>query len=474
MLNFALSESRAPRIQCLPLDVVTSLDGEDACRLADSAGVHLDDWQRYAIHTMLARRSDGKWAAYEHATTVPRQNGKGEIILVRQLAGLYLLEEDLVISSAHEFKTANESFLRLVGVIEDTPHLKAEVRSIRYANGEQGVELRSGQRLKFVARSKGSGRGMTADCVILDEAYSLGSDQVSALLYTLSARPNAQLIYASSAAMVTSTQLLKLRKRAIDNERGRLAYLEWSADPKDDFSSPDTWRKANPALGIRIDLDTVEAEFHTADTQSFARERLGIPDDEDGTGSAIPLDVWQRLADPDSEIDGRLSIALEVSPEREWASFGAAGFRRDGLLHGEVVDRRPGTGWVVKRGAELALRWSTPLVVQSGSPAEAFVSELRAAGVEVDVVPAKQLAAGCGQLVDACANDQFRHLGQPSLLAALTGAHRRQSGDVWLWSRTASAVDITPLVAVTLALSAARVPVAAAHSADVFVSLDDF
>ena len=207
---------------------------------------------------------------------------------------------------------------------------------------------------------------------------------------------------------------------------------------------------------------------------SFARERLSIPDDEDGTGSAIPLDVWQRLADPDSEIDGRLSIALEVSPEREWASFGVGGFRRDGLLHGEVVDRRPGTGWVVKRGAELALRWSTPIVVQSGSPAEAFVSELRAAGVEVDVVPAKQLAAGCGQLVDACLNDQFRHLGQPSLLAALTGAHRRQSGDVWLWSRTASAVDITPLVAVTLALSAARVPVATAHTSDVFVSLDDF
>ena len=102
------------------------------------------------------------------------------------------------------------------------------------------------------------------------------------------------------------------------------------------------------------------------------------------------------------------------------------------------------------------------------------MAELRAAGVEVEVVPAKQLAAGCGQLVDACLNDQFRHLGQPSLLAALTGAHRRQSVDVWVWSRTASAVDITPLVAVTLAVSMVRQPVAAAHSSDVFVSLDDY
>ena len=463
-----------PRILLLP-DAAVSSDGEDACRLADSAGVHLDDWQRFAVHTMCGRRPDGLWSSFEHATVVSRQNGKGEIILVRQLAGLFLFDEDLILSSAHEFRTANEAFLRIVAVIEDTPHLKAEVRSIRYANGEQGVELRSGQRLKFVARTRGGGRGMSADCVILDEAYNLGDDAMAALLPTLSARPNPQIIYASSAAMVTSTQLLKLRKRALAKESGRLAYLEWSADPADDVSDPLTWRKANPAIGSgRLTAETIEAELRTMSPATFARERLSIPDDEDGTGSAIPLDVWNRCADPDSLIDGRLSIALEVSPEREWASFGAAGFRTDGLLHGEVVDRRPGTGWVVRRGVELAQRWSTPLVVQAGSPAEAFVAELRAAGVEVEVVPAKQLAAGCGQLVDACLNDQFRHLGQPSLLAALTGAHRRQSVDVWVWSRTASAVDITPLVAVTLAVSMVRQPVAAAHSSDVFVSLDDY
>jgi hypothetical protein len=404
---------------------------------------------------------------------VSRQNGKGEIILVRQLAGLFLFDEDLILSSAHEFRTATEAFLRIVGIIENTPHLKAEVRSIRYANGEQGVELRSGQRLKFVARTRGGGRGMSADCVILDEAYNLGDDAMAALLPTLSARPNPQIIYASSAAMVTSSQLLKLRKRALAKERGRLAYLEWSADPADDVSDPATWRKANPAIRSgRLTEETIQAELRTMSPQAFARERLSIPDDEDGTGAAIPLDQWQRATDPDSEIDGRPAIALEVSPEREWTSFGACGFRADGRLHGEVIDRRPGTGWVVARAKELALRWSTPIVIQSGSPAEAFVSELRAAGVEVELVQPKQLAAGCGQLVDACANDQFRHLGQPSLLAALTGAHRRQSADVWLWSRTGSAVDITPLVAVTLALSTVRQPVSV-YAGDL-IDLDDY
>jgi phage terminase large subunit-like protein len=437
----------------------------------------LDDWQRFDIATMLARRADGLWASYEHATVVSRQQGKGEVILVRQLAGLFLFDEDLILSSAHEFRTANEAFLRIVAVVENTPHLKAEVKSIRFANGEQGIELRTGQRLKFVARTRGGGRGMSADCVILDEAYELGDDQMAALLPTLSARPNPQIVYASSAGMVTSVQLHRLRKRAIDGERGRLCYLEWSASPDDDMTSPAVWERANPAMSSgRVTRETIEAEMRTMSPQAFARERLGVFDTEDGAGGEIPLDAWATLVDPASEIDGTPTIALDISPERDWASFAAVGRRADGLTHVEVIDRRPGTGWVVDRAAELALRWSVPIVVDPSSPAGALIDGLRAVGVTVDEVSRKDHAQACGQLVDAVRNDSLRHLGQPSLLAALTGAHKRQTGDVWLWSRTGSHVDITPLVAVTIALSATHrlVHAVTTHTTDVVVDLNDY
>jgi hypothetical protein len=467
--------TRRPRIQTLPADAVSS-DGEDACRLAESAGVILDDWQRLAIGTMLSRRADGLWAAFEHGTVVSRQQGKGEVILVRQLAGLFLLDEDLILSSAHEFRTANEAFLRIVGVVENTPHLKAEVRSIRYANGEQGIELRTGQRLKFVARTRGGGRGMSADCVILDEAYNLGDDQMAALLPTLSARPNPQIIYASSAGMVTSVQLHRLRKRAIDGELGRMCYLEWSASPDDDATDPATWAKANPALGVRVSAETIQAEMRTMSPQAFARERLGIFDTEDGAGGEIALDAWQSLVDPASEIVGSPTIALDVSPERDWASFAAAGKRADGLDHVEVIDRRPGTGWVVDRAVELAAKWSVPIVVDPSSPAGNLLGDLSAANVKTDELSRKDHAQACGALVDAVRNESLRHLGQPSLLAALTGAQKRTTGDVWMWSRTGSHVDITPLVAATLALWASRTaaPQKLMHSASAFVSLDDY
>jgi hypothetical protein len=46
----------------------------------------------------------------------------------------------------------------------------------------------------------------------------------------------------------------------------------------------------------------------------------------------------------------------------------------------------------------------------------------------------------------------LRHLGTPELVNALRGAAKRPLGEAWAWSRKSSAVDISPLVTVTLAL----------------------
>ena len=50
----------------------------------------------------------------------------------------------------------------------------------------------------------------------------------------------------------------------------------------------------------------------------------------------------------------------------------------------------------------------------------------------------------------------LRHLGQPEFDLAVAGAVRRDLGDRWLWDQEAASVDISPLVAVTLALWGAQ------------------
>ena len=106
---------------------------------------------------MLQVDQTGRWSAFECAIVVPRQNGKGGLLEARQLFGLFLGGEQLAIHSAHEFRTAFEHFLRITQLIESTPELDQQVQRIRRGAGEQSVELKTGERLRFIARSSGSG-----------------------------------------------------------------------------------------------------------------------------------------------------------------------------------------------------------------------------------------------------------------------------------------------------------------------------
>jgi hypothetical protein len=58
----------------------------------------------------------------------------------------------------------------------------------------------------------------------------------------------------------------------------------------------------------------------------------------------------------------------------------------------------------------------------------------------------------CGAFVDAVGEGTIRHIGQEELERAIRGAKVRPLVDRWAWSRTRSLVDISPLVAATLAL----------------------
>ena len=91
-----------PRIGTWPK--ARSSAGTEAVELAASAGLILDDWQRFALECALGEDRDGRWAAFEVGLVVPRQNGKGSILEARELAGLFLFGEQLILHSAHEFK----------------------------------------------------------------------------------------------------------------------------------------------------------------------------------------------------------------------------------------------------------------------------------------------------------------------------------------------------------------------------------
>lgn len=444
-----------PRVSCLPPRVSSA--GAEAVDLAESAGIRLDDWQRYVLECGLAERANGRWAAFEVALIVPRQNGKTHILMAVELAGLFLFGEELILHSAHQFKAAKESFRMLLQVIDGCDFLRSRVKRVSNTNGEEGIELVTGQRARFIARSQASGRGFSGDKVIMDEAYNLSDDALAALLPTLSARPNPQLWYASSAGQPDSFQLQHIRERGLAHSPG-LAYLEWSAPDDADHADVNAWAQANPALGIRISAEHVANERGSFSEAAFARERLGIWEDS-RTAAVIPADLWAGLADRKSVMLDPVAFAIDVSVDRKRASVAAAGRRMDGIIHVEVIDNREGTAWIPERLAQLTRdHGHTAVVVDQVGAAAALLPELTKQGIACTVTNTRDYANACARFYDAVHHGTIRHLDSPVLNLSVNQARQRVMGDAWAWQRRDLDTDITPLVAVTLALHGLGIP----------------
>lgn len=439
-----------PRICSIP-DYVSSA-GREAVELAASVGLALDPWQAWVLEQGLGERADGTWSAFEVAIIVCRQNGKGAILEARELAGLFLFDEQLILHSAHQFKTAAEGFRRIVTLVENTDWMRKRVKSITRGHGEESIELLTGQRLRFVSRSRSSGRGFTGDCVVLDEAFNLDAADMAALLPTLSARPNPSVWYASSAGMSTSTQLAAVRERGLTGGDASLAYCEWSAEPAAELDDRAAWAAANPAMGIRINADFIARERAALPDIEFARERLGIWAPTGGN-DVINAAAWLQCVDEDSTPLDPVVFAVDVGPDSASAAISVCGLRADGLHHVETVATGSGMNWVEPRLLELAEKWSPAGVVLDAKSAGAILAErLTAAGHTVKVTNADQLANACAMFQTACHEGTLRHRDEVSLNLALANAKRRPLGERWAWSRKGSSHDITPLVAATLAL----------------------
>jgi len=126
---------------------------------------------------------------------------------------------------------------------------------------------------------------------------------MAALLPTLSARPDPQVWYTSTAGGQESVQLGRVRARGVAGGDPSLAFMEWSADEDAyDPVSREDWARANPGLGIRITPDYIEREMAALGPEAFARERLSIGDypSEGGGWETISADAWSACAAPES------------------------------------------------------------------------------------------------------------------------------------------------------------------------------
>jgi len=416
-------------------------------------------WQQYVADVALEiDPGTGRLAYREIALTVPRQSGKSTLILALAVHRALAFGSRQVIR--YGAQTRNDARMKweddYVAALEASPLRK--LFRVRKTNGNEAVLFRNGSRWGITANTEKSGHGSTLDLAFLDEAFS----QVDARLEqafkpAMITRPQAQFYVVSTAGTEDSVYLMGKRDRGrqlVEEGVTRgVAYFEWSAPEDADPADRAVWRRCMPALGHTIAEDAIEADFNSMDLPEFQRAYLNQWVDKNVTDPVIPHATWVALADRGSQVVDTLVFALDATPDRSGAAIAVAGRRGDGLGHVEVVDARAGTGWVVDRVLELNRRHRPRAwVLDPASAAGAWLPALQENGIEPVLITGREMAQACGALYeDVVEAAALRHLDQPQLNAALSGARKRHLSDAWAWHRRDSTVDISPLVAVTLA-----------------------
>lgn len=452
----------------------TSTAGGEAADFARAMGMEPEPEQLLALDVILAERPDGRWAAPEVGIAAPRQNLKSFCFEVVCLSDLWLgFGSELIVWTAHEFNTAMEAFRHVKQLIEEHEFLSRRVARVTEGNGTEGVELIDGKRLRFKARTKAGGRGLTGDRTVLDEAQQLQASHMGSLMPTMSAKSqhgNPQLLYGGSAGLAHSSVWRRVRDRGRAGGEPRLAWLEWCAakgacasercdhrvgSAGCQLDDEQALRQANPGLGRRISVEwIVENERKTMTPEEYARERFGWWDDpEEATVDGLPLDVWNACAVPESKLVEVQAWAVAPAEDLSWCAIAAVGTNADGKAHGEVVEYRRGTAWVAERMVELRTdHGEHPVVLEAKGPRSNLADDLAEVGIDATFASADEVVEACGELLSSLLDRKFVHIAQGELDMAVKGGRRRNVGEAWTWARRGSSAEISPVIAVTLAL----------------------
>lgn len=282
---------------------------------------------------------------------MPRQNGKTGLVEARAEAGMIMYNEQ-VIYTAHLQKTATETFEEMASFF-DTPKLRKYLKDIKTALGREQIILKSGARVKFLARTRNGGRGQHGDLLIFDEAQELSIEAQASFIPAISASINPQTIYAGTPPDPSSDGAVfrGIRDKAINGKTQSTAWFEYSVEEIGDVTNRDRWVETNPALGRRILTTTIEGELEQMPADTFARERLGYwtPVVKHELDYALDRDVWEACKSTEPKPEGKTAYGIKFSADGSTVALCGAVIPDNGPARISLIELRPtghGIGWL--------------------------------------------------------------------------------------------------------------------------------
>lgn len=425
-------------------------EGQSAVDLYNRTGRTAQPWQELILADMLAVNDAGLWTHTKFGYSVPRRNGKNEILVMRELKAL--VDGEKVLHTAHRATTTHAAWERLNAAVEA---LGLEIKSSYRALGNEHIEVAGGGRVTFRTRTAKGGIGEGYDVLIIDEAQEYQDDQESALKYVVTGSQNPQTIFTGTPPTPSSsgTVFQKYRASTLKGETKNGAWEEWSVPFETDPHDVESWYMTNPSLGTVFTERSVEDEIGT-DRVDFNIQRLGLWI-RYNQQSAISKKDWERIqVETLPNISSKLTVGIKYGNSGENVSMAIAG-HSDGKIFVECLDCRPtrsGNEWIL----DFLLRSKNiNKVIIDGANGQGLLAEaMKQRGLKNAVLPTVKQAVDVYALFEQnLYSGKIIHRDQPSLLQAVANCEKRAIGSNggFGYKSIKAGVDISLLESVALA-----------------------
>ena len=445
-------------------------------------GVQHDDWQRGLGKAILAKRTNGLYAAGIGGILISicRQVGKTFTIGTIIFALCILFPKMKVLWTAHHSATSDETFETL-SALARRRRIAPYIKQVRGGNGKQRIVFTNGSRIMFGAREHGFGRGIPGvSVVVFDEAQILKSKALTDMVPAANTVKNPLIIYMGTPPKPEDpAEVFKARRRkALAVKKRREAgetvdydtlYLEVGAEPGDDPDDRKTLEKANPSFPTRTPWESIlRLRENLTDPADWIREGLGIWDDEQEGTRLISAEQWSATAVKSVTSEGLRVFGVAFSQDGTRVSIAGA-LKHEGGVHVELISGYTGP---IDQGVGPIADWlkarytRTAVIVLAGAAgATTLKQELRDRRVPekvLHVMTTREYLASCSLILDAV---RARTVSHPAAeegdvlddSIAVSDRKKRGTDGAWGWIATTPDGDETPAEAITVAHWGARV-----------------
>ena len=399
--------------------------GDEAVQLYNMSGNVCQEWQALMLSDIMAVNDDGLWIHTKFGYSVPRRNGKTEIITQRELWGLFNGEH--ILHTAHLTDTAHIAWERLKNRLEE---IGVKPKSTYKAYGKERIEMNNGAVIDFRTRTSSGALGSGYDLLVIDEAQEYTQAQQTALNYVVSSSKNPQTIMCGTppTAVSSGDVFRDYRDKTLRGETINGGWAEWSVDHKTNVHDVDAWYMTSPSLGTILTERTVQDEIN-GDDLDFNIQRLGLWI-RYNQQSAISAPEWDALkTETLPKFKGSVFVGVKFGRDGQNVCLSVAIRTEDDRIFVESIDcrnQRDGNDWLIN----FIMKTKAKAVLVDGmSGLETFLRECKEQKLKgVGAASVKEVIQASSDFETAIANKSICHAGQPGLRQSVTNCDHRAIG----------------------------------------------